>query len=204
MTEKDKYFTVEGISTGIFKDRGSKFIAFALPVSSVNETKQIIEKYRKEYHDAKHCCYAYVIGHDKSIWRQNDDGEPPGTAGKPIFSQIYAKNLTNIIVVVVRYFGGTLLGKGGLINAYKSASSEALCNARIIEHHVRKFLKISCSYSRLNTVMKILNDSKAILEKQEFSETCVMKAGIRKSLIDQVIKKLRKYEEIDIEFEGEY
>jgi len=197
---EDKYFTLKGISTGIYKDRGSKFLAFAHPVSSVEETKAIIEDYRKKYHDARHHCYAYVINYDRSIWRQNDDGEPSGTAGKPILGQINARNLTNTIVVVARYFGGILLGTGGLINAYRTASSEALNNAKIIEAYVYNYYLLRFPYSRMNNVMKILDESRAIIDKQEFTEECVLTAGLRASLSEYAIKKLNDCGDILTEY----
>ena len=129
MLFEDTYKTIENKSEGVFKDRGSKFIALAYPIGSENEAKKILADVRKEYHDACHHCYAYRIGADKQQFRSSDDGEPSGTAGKPIFNQIQSKDLTNIFIVVVRYFGGTLLGVPGLINAYKSATLDALNNA---------------------------------------------------------------------------
>jgi len=195
---EDTYYTIESVSTGIFKDRGSKFLAFAHPVCSVNDAKKIIENYKKEYHDARHHCYAYVIGPDKTICRLNDDGEPPGTAGKPILTQIISRNLTDVIVVVVRYFGGTLLGTGGLINAYKTASAEALNNAKIIERNIETPLIVRFPYSRMNTVMKLLNDTKANIRKQDFGEQCEITIGIRKSMYDVIIRKLNEYRNIEI------
>ncbi|HRT46868.1 MAG TPA: YigZ family protein [Bacteroidales bacterium] len=197
-SSNDTYYTIESVSTGIFRDRGSKFLAFAHPVCSVDDAKKIIENYKKEYHDARHHCYAYVIGHENAVWRFNDDGEPSGTAGKPILSQINSRNLTNVLVVVVRYFGGTLLGTGGLINAYKTASAEALNNAIIIEKYIENLISIRFPYSRLNTVMKLLNDAKATIKKQEFGEQCEIIAGIRKSKHGIVIKKLSECRDIEI------
>lgn len=133
MTEfVDEYLTISKPSEGLFKDRGSKFLAFAYPVSSEDEIKEIQEHLRSEYHDARHHCYAYMLGKDKNVFRANDDGEPSSTAGKPILGQIKSYDLTNILIVVIRYFGGTKLGVSGLINAYKTAAEEALKNAKII------------------------------------------------------------------------
>lgn len=195
---EDTYFTIDSVSSGVYRDRGSRFLAFAHPVSSVEEVKGIIENYKKEYHDARHHCYAYVLGHDKPVWKFNDDGEPPGTAGKPILAQINSRNLTNVIVVVVRYFGGTLLGTGGLVNAYKTASAEALNNAKIIERFVEKMVTIRFPYSRLNAVMKLLNDARAVIYKQEFGEQCQITTGIRKSLYEKIINKLNEYRDIEV------
>ena len=132
MSTADKYLTIEKNSDGIFKDRGSKFLAFAYPVSSPEEIKIILAELRKKYHDARHHCYAYMLGAEKETYRSNDDGEPSSSAGKPILGQIQSNNLSNILIVVVRYFGGTLLGVGGLINAYRSAAADAIRNANII------------------------------------------------------------------------
>lgn len=194
----DTYLTIDSVSSGVYRDRGSKFLAFAHPVNSIDEAKRIIENYKKEYHDAKHHCYAYVIGHEKAVWRFNDGGEPSGTAGKPILSQINSRNLTNVIVVVVRYFGGTLLGTGGLINAYKTASAEALNNAKIIERHIEILVNIRFPYSRLNTVMKLFNDVRATIMKQEFKELCNITTGIKKSMYEKIINKLSEYRDIEV------
>ena len=128
----DTYKTIKSASQGLFKDKGSRFIALAFPLKSVEEVKPILEKIRKDYHDARHHCYAYNIGYENNNWRVNDDGEPSGTGGKPILGQIKSFELTNILVVVVRYFGGTLLGVSGLINAYKSATIDVISNANIV------------------------------------------------------------------------
>jgi len=195
---EDTFYTIESVSTGIFKDRGSKFLAFAHPVSSVDEAKKIIENYKKEYYDARHHCYAYVIGPEKTIWRVNDDGEPSGKAGKPILTQINLRNLTDVLVVVVRYFGGTLLGTGGLIHAYKTASAEALDNAKIVERNIETPVIIRFPYSRLNSIMKLLNDTKATIRKQDFGEQCEITASIRKSLFNKIIRKLNEFRDVEI------
>jgi len=131
--ESDIYKTIKTPSQGIFRDKGSKFIAYAYPVHDQESVKSIIDNLRKEYHDARHHCFAYMIGYQRLVWRINDDGEPSGTAGRPILGQINSNLLTNILIVVIRYFGGTLLGVPGLINAYKTAAAEAIKNAEIIE-----------------------------------------------------------------------
>ena len=132
MVAEDTYRTIEGTSTGIYREKGSKFIAIARPVCTEDEIKSIVEDLRKEYYDARHHCYAYILGAKGEKWRVNDDGEPSGTAGKPIHGQLLSFNVTNVLVVVVRYFGGTKLGVSGLINAYKSATQDALQNATVI------------------------------------------------------------------------
>src|SRR5665647_1118221 len=152
--ESDTYKTIKSTSQGIYKEKGSRFLAFAFPVSDQEEIKPIIDKIRKEHHEARHHCYAYMIGHDRTIWRVNDDGEPSGTAGRPILGQINSFRLTNILIVVSRYFGGTLLGVSGLINAYRSASASAIKNAEIIECTLQEIYEITYPYVSMNDVMK--------------------------------------------------
>ncbi|OFX54518.1 MAG: YigZ family protein, partial [Bacteroidetes bacterium GWA2_30_7] len=151
---KDTYLTIESQSEGLFKDKGSKFIAFAIPVCNEDEIKQHLESIRKKYYDARHHCYAYRLGLEGNIYRTNDDGEPSNTAGKPIYGQILSNELTNVLIIVVRYFGGILLGTGGLINAYKSASANAIANAKIIKKTEDTLLKIIFDYTITNDVMK--------------------------------------------------
>ncbi|MBP8959014.1 MAG: YigZ family protein [Bacteroidales bacterium] len=198
MDKTDIYFTVSGVSSGIFKDRGSKFISFAQPVSTHEEAKKIIENYRIKYHDARHHCYAYIIGPEGNNYRQYDDNEPSGTAGKPILGQIRLKKLTNTIIVVIRYFGGTLLGTGGLINAYRNAASEALNNANIIKCYIYTYYSMTFPWSKLNTVMKILKDSNALIKKQEYGDECIIIAGIRLSLCEHAVTKLSEHSNIII------
>ena len=143
---EDTYYTISAPSEGLFKDRGSRFIALAYPVTTEKEIKEIQVSLRKKYHDARHHCYAYRLGYDKSVYRVNDDGEPSGTAGKPIFGQIQSKDLTNIFIVVIRYFGGTLLGVSGLINAYRSAAADAIEHAQIIQKTIMDLYEISFEY----------------------------------------------------------
>jgi len=146
----DSYRTIEGPSKGLFRDRGSRFIALAYPVRTTDEIKSILEELRKEYHDARHHCYAYMLGPDRQVWRANDDGEPSGSAGRPIMGQINSHELTDILIVVVRYFGGTLLGVSGLINAYKTAAADAISNASIVERRVHVSLRITFPYLVIN------------------------------------------------------
>ncbi len=145
MPETDSYKTIRSVSAGLYKEKGSRFVSAAFPVSDEQEIKKIIECIRKEHHEARHHCYAYLLGSGQSIWRANDDGEPSGTAGRPILGQIKSFGLTNILIVVSRYFGGTLLGVSGLINAYKSAAASALSNAEIIDHIIRESYEITVS-----------------------------------------------------------
>jgi uncharacterized YigZ family protein len=200
MKASDTYKTIKATSKGIFRDKGSRFIAFASPVFSVDEVKPIIEVYRKEYHDARHHCYAYLIGHDKSIWRVNDDGEPSGTAGKPILGQINSHGLTNILIVVIRYFGGTLLGVSGLINAYRTAAAEAINNSEIIECTVREYYQIKFPYTSMNEVMKILKDENISQSGQVFEMNCSIKIGFRLSMKESILKRFSMIENLTFQY----
>jgi uncharacterized YigZ family protein len=177
--EDDYYLTISGRSEGSYKDRGSKFLSFAFPVGSEEEVKMYLEQLRKTYHDARHHCYAWKIGSE--FFRANDDGEPANSAGKPILAQIHARELTNVLVIVVRYFGGTLLGVGGLIQAYKSAASEALENAKILKKYFYRHYEIHYPYQDTNTVMSILRDFETIHEGHEFDTDCTMRIKLWKS-----------------------
>lgn len=188
----DTYLTINSRATGIYKEKGSKFLAGAIPVKDENEVKQELELIRKEYYDARHHCYAYVLGFDKSAWRANDDGEPSGTAGRPIHGQIQSHDLTNILIVVVRYFGGIKLGVSGLINAYKTAASDALSNAEIVERTVDEFYEIRFNYEVMNDIMKIVKDDGLHLLNTQFDLECSLTFKIRKKEADRVNEKFRK------------
>jgi len=190
MAEPDTYKTIKQRSEGVFRDRGSKFLAFAFPVNTTEEIKKTLAELRKEYHDARHHCYAYRLGAAKEIFRANDDGEPSGSAGNPIMGQIRSKGLSNILIVVVRYFGGTLLGVGGLINAYRTAAANAIQDAIIITAAEQDLVEISFPYILMNNVMKIIRDEGMIIQKQDFTETCKIMAFIRKSRTAQLLKRL--------------
>lgn len=166
------YKTIATTAEGIYKDKGSKFLAFAFPIETVEEAKNIIEQYRKQYYDARHVCYAYMLGADREQYRQNDDGEPSGTAGRPIIGQINSYELTDILVIVVRYFGGILLGTSGLIVAYRSATQDALMNAAIIEKTVLKREEIHFTYEQMSGVMRKLKERNARIIEQHFESDC--------------------------------
>lgn len=187
---KDTYLTIESQSEGLFKDKGSKFIAFAFPVNNEDEIKQNLENIRKKYYDARHHCYAYRLGLEGNIYRTNDDGEPSNTAGKPIYGQILSHNLTNILIIVIRYFGGILLGTGGLINAYKTAAAEALSNAKIIEKTEDKSIKIIFDYTITNDVMKIISDENAKQISSTYNEKCELVISVRRNNFNHLIEKL--------------
>lgn len=188
-TQVDTYLTIKEPSTGLFKDKGSKFLAFAYPVSDDTEVKVLVDKLKKEYFDARHHCYAYRLGADKVIFRTNDDNEPSGTAGKPILGQIVSNDLTNILVVVVRYFGGTLLGTTGLINAYRNASADAIANASKIEKKVHAIYQLAFDYQHVNYVMKIIKDYELMAYDQNFELMCSLKVKIRLSMVEALIQK---------------
>ncbi len=189
MLFEDTYKTIESASEGIFRDRASKFIAWAIPVSSELEVKLKLADLRKQYWDSNHHCYAYQLGFDKSAFRVNDDGEPSGTAGRPIFGQIQSKDLTNILIVVIRYFGGTKLGVPGLINAYKTAARLALESANIVERIVCEVYEISFPYERMNDVMKVLKDEQAEQGKHQFELNCKLEFKIRKNDVVKVLDR---------------
>jgi uncharacterized YigZ family protein len=192
--ESDEYKTLEAISEGVYKEKGSRFIAVAIPVSTLDEVKTHLERVKKEYYDARHHCYAYHIGEDPGEVRYNDDGEPSGTAGKPIFGQIQSFNLTNILIVVVRYFGGIKLGKGGLIQAYKTAARDAVENGIIINRVWTTSLKISFEYQKMNDVMRVIKEENLKITSQETSEKCVIILEIRRGQLEGIKNKLKSFE----------
>ena len=196
---EDKYLTINAPSEGLYKEKGSKFIAFAVPVSNVEQIKTILEEKRKEHHDARHVCYAYILGVDKADYRSNDDGEPSGTAGRPILGSILSAGVTNVLIAVVRYFGGTKLGTSGLINAYKVASADALENAEIVEKTVDEEIHISFDYLVMNDVMKIIKDVAPQVLSQQFDNNCNMVLSIRKGDAPNLIERLKKVESLIIE-----
>ena len=198
--ESDSYKTIKSFSQGIFRDKGSRFIANAYPVADQESVKPIIDSLRKEFHDARHHCYAYMIGHERSVWRVNDDGEPSGTAGKPILGQINSCGLTNILIVVIRYFGGTLLGVQGLVNAYRSSASEAIANAEIIECTVQDYYEITFHYVSMNDVMKILKDESAGQSDQAFDLECRIRINFRLTSYEKLIGRLSRIDGLKWKF----
>jgi len=192
--ESDSYITIKSSSEGIYKEKGSRFMAFAFPVSNQEEIKPIIDKIRKEHHEARHHCYAYMIGPERMTWRVNDDGEPSGTAGRPILGQINSFGLTNILIVVSRYFGGTLLGVSGLINAYRSASADAIKNGEIIECTMQEFYEITYQYISMNAVMTILKEEDIAQSDQSFDLECRIKLNFRASAKEKILNRLSRIE----------
>jgi uncharacterized YigZ family protein len=196
----DIYKTIATTSQGIFKEKGSRFVSFAVPISSQEEIKPIIDKIRKEHHEARHHCYAYIIGYERIIWRVNDDGEPSGTAGRPILGQINSFGLTNIIIVVSRYFGGTLLGVSGLINAYRSAAESALRNAELTEKTVNEYYKITYPYISMNDVMKILKEENIGQSEQSFDIECNILLNFRVSVKEKVLNRLSRIDGLNYRY----
>jgi len=192
MLFEDTYRTIEKPAEGIFRDRGSKFLAYAFPVNTENELKNIQPKLKAEHPKANHHCYALRLGIDRSVFRINDDGEPSGTAGRPILNTLLSRDLTNIVVIVVRYFGGTLLGVPGLINAYKSATEEVLKQAVIIEKTANDIYTIDFDYLQMNEVMKIIKEDNLIIINQAFDNNCSIQISIRKTYVNQILAKLSK------------
>jgi uncharacterized YigZ family protein len=197
---EDTFLTLAAPSEGIFRDKGSRFLAFAYPVQSEAEVKEHIQLLKKEHHKARHWCYAFRLGHDKQLFRANDDGEPSGTAGRPILGQIQSKDLSDVAVIVVRYFGGTLLGVGGLIQAYKQATADALERARVIEKIVREKYRIQFPYERMNEVMKIIKDQGLDQTHPDFGTNCSLEVAIRKRDADDIQTLFRKLEDVKITF----
>jgi len=178
---KDTYKSIPAKAEGLFKDKGSRFISFAYPVETEEEIKDILTGIRKEYHDARHHCYAYRLGHLGDRFRANDDGEPSSSAGRPILGQIDSRGLSDTLVVVVRYFGGIKLGVPGLIRAYKTSSAEALDNAGSVEKTAGSWLEVSFSYDVMNDVMKVLKDMDVRQKAQDFGTECSLHAWVRLS-----------------------
>lgn len=190
----DTYKTIKKVSEGTFRDKGSKFIAYAYPFEDENDLKDLLATVRSEHPKARHWCYAYRLSPDRSVFRVNDDGEPSGSAGRPILNTLLSYDITNILVVVVRYFGGTLLGIPGLINAYKVATQEALNVAEIIEKTQEDVYKIDFDYLQMNEVMRIIKEDNLAIHQQEFDNRCSITLSIRKLEVNQVIGRLEKIE----------
>lgn len=195
---QDTYLTIEASGEGIFKEKMSRFLSFAIPVSTVSEAREYIEMYRKEYYDARHVCWAYMIGHERTCFRANDNGEPSGTAGKPILGQINSNNLTDILIIVVRYFGGIKLGTGGLIVAYKQAAAEAIAACNIVERLVEDTIHIRFEYPLMNDVMRIVKEEEPEILEQSYDMDCLMKLRIRRSMMPKMRARLEKVETLRV------
>lgn len=194
MSQEDTYRTITALSEGIYTEKRSKFIAIALPVRTLEEVKQHLETYQKKYYDARHVCYAYMLGYERLNFRANDNGEPSGTAGKPILGQINSNELTDILIIVVRYFGGIKLGTSGLIVAYKAAAAEAISNATIIEKTVDDDVTVVFEYPFMNDIMRIVKEDEPEILEQSYDMDCLMKLRIRRSMMPKLRAKLEKVE----------
>lgn len=196
----DSYKTIENASEGIFRDKGSKFIAYAYPISSEEEVKPIIMNLRSANAKANHFCYAYRLTPNRSVFRVNDDGEPSGTAGRPILNCLLSEDITNILIVVVRYFGGTLLGVPGLINAYKNASIEAIKASKIINKTVNDVYEAHFEYLQINDVMKLSKEENLRILAQQFDTNCILKFEVRKAQLNQVLNKFDKIDGVKLKY----
>ena len=188
--DTDIYRTIAAPAQSLYKEKGSKFIGFAYPVDTEEEIKQILSQLRKEYFDARHYCYAYMLGASGAVYRANDDGEPNHSAGDPILGQIRSANLSYILVVVVRYFGGIKLGVGGLIQAYKTAAAEAIVQATVVEKVETATLQLNFQYEHLNTIMGLVKEYKLEIKEQDFNLNCRLQVAVRKNLVPTISAKL--------------
>ena len=190
--------TIQSPSEGLYKEKGSKFLSFAFPVKNVEEIKTILENYRKEYYDARHVCYAYMLGEERTEFRSNDDGEPSGTAGRPILGQINSFELTDILIIVIRYFGGILLGTGGLVTAYKEAAADAINHAEIVEKTIEIPLSIHFSYELMSEVSRLIKEFDLQISRQKFETACDMTFSIPKENFENVRNRFEKIYGVEI------
>lgn len=199
MLFEDTYRTVAEPVEGFFKDKGSKFISFVFPISSENEAKSHLLALREIHPRANHHVYAYRLGMDRMQYRLSDDGEPSGSSGRPILNTLYSKEITNVLVIVVRYFGGTLLGIPGLINAYRSATEDALENAEIVVKHLFNLYKLSFSYMQMNDVMRIVKELELPVSEQLFEMECTLVVEVRTTLLERFMTRVEKVEDLKVE-----
>ena len=199
MEIQDAYKSVAAVSQGLFKDNGSRFIAFLYPVETEEEVRSIVASLRKEYHDARHHCYAYRLGYKGDVFRASDDGEPSGSAGRPILGQIDSAGLSDVLIVVVRYFGGIKLGIPGLIRAYKTSSADAVANAEVVEKVAGKSFRITFGYASMNAVQKALKDFDLPQKDQDFGERCSLVTRVRLSLEESFRERFTKIEDCTLD-----
>ena len=196
---EDTYKTIEGQSESVYTEKRSKFIAIAIPVRTLAEIKQYLEEYQKKYYDARHVCYAYMLGAERKDFRANDNGEPSGTAGKPILGQINSNELTDILVIVVRYFGGIKLGTSGLIVAYRTAAAQAIAEATVIEKTVDQDVTVAFEYPFMNDVMRVVKEEEPEILEQSYDMDCRMTLRIRQSMMPKLRARLEKVETLRFE-----
>lgn len=195
----DSFLTISAPAEAIYKEKSSKFLTYAYPVHSEEEIRELLDALRKRYYDATHHCYAWRLGPHGEQFRSNDDGEPSGTAGKPILGQLLSNSLTNCLIVVIRYFGGTKLGVPGLIAAYKESAAEVIAEAEIVEQTVDTYFKVEFPYLVMNDVMRIIKEEQPNILSQDFDNLCTMRLSIRESRAEGLLGKLRKVESANIE-----
>jgi len=198
MKEIYHYKTIKGSSKGFYKEKGSKFIALAYPIESEEQFKEVYLAVKKEYHDARHHCFAYRLYPENESVRSSDDGEPSGTAGKPILNQLYSSELFNLVVIVVRYFGGTKLGVSGLINAYKLATHDAITNAGIKLIHISRNLKLEFKYPLMNDIMRIVKQEDLIIVDQDFQIDCMINMEVKKSVFEKVYTRFNNLRGVNV------
>lgn len=186
----DFYKTIKTTAQGLYKEKMSKFISFVVPVKTAQEAKDVIKQYQNEYHDARHVCWAYMIGTNRDEFLSNDNGEPSGTAGKPILGQINSFELTNVVIVVIRYFGGIKLGTSGLIVAYREAAADAIRNGEIIECHEQSTISFTFPYLAMNDVMKLIKSEEVVVLSQEFDNVCNMTIQLRADFVQRIAQKI--------------
>ncbi len=196
---EDTYLTITERTEGEHAEKKSKFLSFAFHVESTDEVKDIVAEYKKKYYDARHVCYAYMLGSKRETFRAVDDGEPSGTAGKPILGQINSAQLTDILIIVVRYFGGIKLGTSGLIEAYRAATADVIQNATIEERTVNSIVRVTYDYALMNQVMRVVKEEEPIVRLQDFQMECVLELEIRNSRLEGLLNKLRLIREAKVE-----
>lgn len=196
---EDSYKSIAGHSEGLFKDNGSRFIAHAYPVETEEEVRNIVSALRKEYYDARHHCYAYRLGYKGDVFRASDDGEPAGSSGRPILGQIDSNGLSDVLVVVVRYFGGSKLGIPGLIRAYKTSTADAISNANIVEKIASRRFRVVFGYMSMNSVMKVMKDLNLSQSNQQFDMECSLQTVVRLTLVDSFLERMADVEGCRVE-----
>jgi uncharacterized YigZ family protein len=201
MLFEDTYFTIEAPAEGTFRDRGSKFLGYAYPITSDQDIKNIVANLKQQHPKANHHCWAMRWSTDPSVFRINDDGEPSGTAGRPILNTLLSKNLTNVAVVVVRYFGGTLLGVPGLINAYKTTAELALNEAKVVEKTVNDVYTITFDYLQMNDVMRLIKEDNLQVLNQQFDNSCEIRVSIRKMQVNQTLDRFQRLSSVKVKFD---
>lgn len=204
MEQKSTYRTLTDLSEGIYKEKGSKFIAFAVPCYNEKEAKEYLDSWRKEHYQSRHVCYAYRFGVDQKVFRANDDGEPNNSAGAPILGQIQSFDLSNVLIGVVRYFGGTKLGVGGLIHAYKTAAKEAIENGEICELEVFDWIRVNFEYSAMPNVMNLLKQHNLVMKDQVFEDSCTLVVNLPLNKSAFIQAELEEISNVEIESLGIY